>query len=246
MKVIGSMLFVFVIGIYITLGALRYDLIVIQQPFWLLLLGAFSVLGGVAIVACGIPAGGIVITAGVISFALAGYKAVWPHTAAATSHAQEVADKEGALSINNAVAPKLIPCHRDMQPRMKFFDPVTGEPIVWVAADRDTGRFECYDRPGYHSITRKKLVPVDEVLALAILKQDPPSTPTPIATPTTLLLPSASPLPSGDDGPIDHSGISPQPLRELGTAFITDEDRNNPGTIIPVPMYSPTPTPTPR
>src|SRR5260370_37997907 len=42
-----------------------------------------------------------------------------------------------------------------------FFDPVSGEPIIWFAK-ADTGRIELFDLMGFHPQTGEELKPIDK------------------------------------------------------------------------------------
>lgn len=228
MKLIGGIVTVILIGILISLflgsTMVRFDLVTVKPAFWLFALGIIFLFGGGWLASAGIPGGKFFATLGAGMLFLGGYKTLWPSTSAASAHAQSVADSEGASAINAVVAPRQIPCDSSTQPRPKFFDSVTGNPLIWVALDKETGRLECYNRPGFHSVTRKKLVAVDENLAQEILAQEPIVT----ALPVMIAAPQPQPLPY-------QIPIPTPPLRELGQGYIKDLPPMDPSKIELVP-----------
>jgi hypothetical protein len=227
MKLFGGILTVALVAIliFLFLGStvVRFDLVTVKPAFWLFGLGIVFLMGGGWLTSADVPGGSFFAALGTGMLLLGGYKTLWPSTSAASAHAQMVADSEGAIALNAAVAPRQIPCDSSTQPRPKFFDSVTGAPLIWVALEKSTGRFECYNRPGFHSVTREALIAVDAKLALVILAQEPV-----VATPV-VVAPAPQPVPTVLPSPI------PTPsLRELGTSYI-------PGW--PFPDSSPTPAP---
>ncbi len=227
MKFIGGILTAALVAIliFLFLGStvVRFDLVTVKPAFWLFGLGIVFLIGGGWLASAEIPGGSFFAALGTIMLLLGGYKTLWPNTSAASARAQVVADTEGATALNAVVAPRQIPCDSSTQPRPKFFDPVTGDPLIWVALEKQTGLFECYNRPGFHSTTREQLIAVDAKLALAILAQDPIVTTPAVVTASPVPLPTVLPPP-----------IPTPSLRELGTSYI-------PGWPFPEP--SPTPTP---
>ena len=147
-------------------ATLRFDLIVIKPAFWCFLFGIIFVLGGGWLVTADVPAGGYFATLGTILLLLGGYKSIWPGTAKASAHAQEVTDSRIALAIDKAVAPKAVRCDRDSA--TVFWNPSNGEPIVFFTVNEATGRIECADRKGFHPVSGKTYEPVTPAVVALI------------------------------------------------------------------------------
>jgi len=55
--------------------------------------------------------------------------------------------------------PSPIPCDPGRRGGGAFFDPRTGDALVWYRID-ERGAIECYDGPGFHPVTRDELKPI--------------------------------------------------------------------------------------
>ncbi len=190
----------------------RYNLITVQGPFWYFAGGLIFLIGGGILVANDVSPGAFFAGFGSLLLIIGGAKATWPNTSAASAHAQAAVDADGATTLNTAFGARQIPCDRTTRPRPDFFDRVTGKPLIWVAWDKDSSRFECFNRPGFHPLTREALVAVDAKLAREIMDQSPPD--------SKLHELASEPM------------TSPTPLPELGTADVTEEDIRSPNKKI--------------
>jgi hypothetical protein len=178
-KLIGGL---FTVALVLGLAALflgsatvRFDLITIKPAFWCFLFGIIFALGGGWLVAAEVPVGGLFATLGTILLLLGGYKSIWPNTAKATAHAQEITDSRVALTLDNVVSPKPVRCDRDS--KTVYWNQVSGEPIIFFTTDDATGRIECADRKGFHPTTRREYEPVTPGIVKLIQLQAPPDAP---------------------------------------------------------------------
>jgi hypothetical protein len=176
------------------------------------------VTGGFWLVSADIKFGKMFATLGGILLILGGIKSVWPNTSAATARAQETADQQAALAVNNTIAAKSIRCDRTSGTH--FWDPVTGEAVVFYVVDEENRRIECANRKGFHPVTRKEYRPVTAAIVRIILEQDPPETPAPpqpVASPIrTAESPTAEPMvaPVASTAPTPLPDLSERPISE--------------------------------
>lgn len=188
--VVTIMVVIFLVVLFLITANMRYNLITIHPAFWLFSLGiTFALLGG-WLVALDIPGSKVFAGLGAVLLLLGAYKAIWPKTASATNHAQEVADLEAALAINNTVAPKPVRCDRESN--TQYWDQVTRDPLVFYIINEATHRFECVDRKGFNPYTRQEYKEPTPDIVGEIRKQDPPPTPIPVIA--VVPIPSPSPI----------------------------------------------------
>jgi hypothetical protein len=131
-----------------------------------------------------------------------------PGVAAYFTQTAKAADRSAEHAAVNLNAARVVPCDRTT-PALRFFERETGKPLIWLS-ETDTGRLICWDRPGHHPQTNKDLVPVDESLAAAILRQEPAVTAPSPAPMVAQLQPPPTPV----------RGRSEDDLPELGQRAI--------------------------